>query len=134
MIKYILDRRMSFVFSLSSIGYGFYHIFNPNVINEYSSYETLSFVFGFIGGGWFGLIFVLLGTLKLIGLIFDITILKLPMYFALLPMWVILGVCFFISFLQGNLNPSWIYTFTIAGLSSGILTNTSSIIKGVDRD
>lgn len=134
MIKFILDRRMSFTFSIASIVYGFYHFFNQTVLNGTNAYKALSIIFGVIGGGWFGLIFVVLGTLKLIGLIADITILKLPMYFALLSLWLLLGICFFVSFLQGNLNPSWIYTFTIAVLSSGILTNTSGIIKGAERD
>ena len=134
MIKFILDRRMSFTFTVTSIVYGLYHFFNQSLLNEESAYKTLSVLFGIIGGGWFGLIFVILGTLKIIGLIADITILKLPMYFALLALWTILGVCFFISFLQGNLNPSWIYTFAITGLSSGILTNTSGITKGAERD
>ena len=129
MIKFILDRRISFTFSLASIVYGFYHFFNQNILLHSDVYKPLNTMFGAIGGGLFGLIFIVFGSLKIIGLFADIVALKLPMYFALLAMWSILGICFLISSLQGYQNAGWIYAFTIVVLSTSILTNNTVIIK-----
>ena len=119
--KYINKRSSSFTFSLSSIVYGFYHFFNSNILSYSNAYAAINTIFGFIGGRYFGLMFIVIGTLKVIGLIINNVHLKLPLYFVLLFLWLFLGTCFLITFIDGSTNPSWIYCFTIALMSTNIL-------------
>ena len=126
---FIVERRASFSFTIGSIAYGLYHFFNRNILVNTDAYKVLDKLFGFIGGKYFGLVFIVLGFLKLYGIVSDKTIFKIPLYFALLFLWIILGVCFLIAYLEGYPNAAWIYTFIIAGLSTNILTTTSVIIK-----
>lgn len=120
-LGYINKRSTSFAFSLGSIGYGFYHFFNSNILSYSNAYAAINNIFGFIGGRYFGLMFIIVGALKLIGLIIDNVYLKLPLYFVLLFLWILLGLCFLITFLEGSTNPSFIYCFIIAAESTNII-------------
>lgn len=121
MFRYINKRSTSFVFSVGSIAYGIYHLLNSNILSYSNAYAAINNIFGFIGGRYFGLMFIIIGALKVIGLIIDNVHLKLPLYFVLLFLWLLLGTCFFITFIDGSTNPSWIYCFTIALMSTNIL-------------
>lgn len=129
---FIVERRASFAFTVGSIAYGLYHFFNHNVLINTDAYHILGNVFGYIGGRHFGLIFIILGLFKLYGLFADKAIFKIPMYFALLALWIVLGICFFISFLFGGQNASWIYAFIISALSTSILSTNAVVIKEED--
>lgn len=130
---FISERRASFSFAIGSIAYGFYHFFNKNILIQADAYKILDELFGVIGGRYFGLVFIILGILKLYGVIFDKPHLKIPLYFSLLFIWIILGICFFIAHIKGYQNAAWIYALIISGLSTSILTTKSVIIKeGVD--
>ncbi|SFE31970.1 hypothetical protein SAMN04487887_1102 [Enterococcus casseliflavus] len=107
-LGYINKRSTSFSFSLGSIAYGFYHFFNSNILSYSNAYAAINNIFGFIGGRYFGLII-------------DNVYLKLPLYFVLLFLWLLLGSCFLVTFIYGSTNPSWIYCFTIALMSTNIL-------------
>lgn len=131
-LGYINKRSTSFAFSIGSIGYGFYHFFNPGILSYSNTYAVVNQIFGLIGGRYFGLIFIVVGCLKLYGLIVDNIHLKLPLYFVLLFLWILLGCCFFIAFLFTNVNPSFIYCFTIAAMSTNIIKmhQQEIVIKG----
>ncbi len=120
-VNYINNRITSFSFTLGSIGYGFYHFFNPGILSYSNAYAAVNEIFGIIGGRYFGVIFIIVGFLKLYGLIADNIYLKLPLYFVLLFLWVLLGICFFIAFLFSKVNPSFIYCFIIVGMSTNII-------------
>lgn len=120
-LTYINKRSTSFSFSMGSIAYGLYHFFNSNILSYSNAYATVNQIFGLIGGRYFGLIFIVVGCLKLYGLITDNIYLKLPLYFILLFLWVLLGCCFFIAFLFTKVNPSFIYCFIIAAMSTNII-------------
>lgn len=120
--KFIWERRSSFVFTTGSIGYGFYHFLKPNVLSSSGAYEALNFILGILNGRYFGLIFIVIGFLKLYGIVVDDTRLRLSLYFVLLFLWALLSVAFFVSFLQGNDNAAWIYTPMIVGLSTNIIS------------
>lgn len=126
---FIAERRASFSFTIGSIAYGFYHFFNRNILVNADAYKVIDKLFGFIGGKYFGLVFIVLGLFKLYGVIFDKPFFKIPIYFALLFLWITLGICFLIAFIEGYPNAAWIYTFIIAGLSTSILTTNTVIIK-----
>lgn len=132
LFNYINKRSTSFAFSIGSIGYGFYHFFNPGILSYSNTYAVVNQIFGLIGGRYFGLIFIVVGCLKLYGLIVDNIHLKLPLYFVLLFLWILLGCCFFIAFLFTNVNPSFIYCFTIAAMSTNIIKmhQQEIVIKG----
>ena len=122
---YILDRRASFTFTVGSIMYGLFHYLNPEFIARSSIYEPLDIVFQMIGGKLLGTLFILIGILKLIGIIADIVYLKLPLYFCLFFLWVLLSVTLFISYALGNPNSMWICTSMVALLSTSIINNHS---------
>lgn len=126
---YVKDRRASFSFTIGSIGYGCYHFFNSKILIHSDAYKVLDALFGFVGGRFFGLVFIVIGCLKLYGIIFDKTMFKLPPYFALLFLWIMLAICFFISFLQGNQNSLWIYSFIIAFMSTSILMPVTAMVE-----
>lgn len=119
--NFVNKRITSFSFTLGSIGYGFYHFCNPGILSYSNTYAAVNEIFGLIGGRYFGLIFIVIGCLKLYGLITDNIYLKLPLYFVLLFLWVLLGLCFFIAFLFTKVNPSFIYCFIIVGMSTNII-------------
>jgi len=127
---FISERRASFSFTIGSIAYGGYHYFNQQILIETKAYAVANNLFGFIGGKYFGLVFIVLGLLKLYGLIFDNPFLKLPIYFALLFLWIILGICFLVAFIDGNQNAGWVYSFIIAALSTSVLMTNTTVIKG----
>lgn len=131
-VNYINKRITTFSFTLGSIGYGFYHFFNPGILTYSNTYAAVNQIFGLIGGRYFGLIFIVVGCLKLYGLIVDNIYLKLPLYFVLLFLWILLGCCFFIAFLFTNVNPSFIYCFIIAAMSTNIIKmhQQEIVIKG----
>lgn len=131
--SFVWERRSSFIFTVGSIAYGFYHFLKPNVITHVGAYETLNFILGFLSGRLFGLLFSLIATVKLYGIITDNTQLRLSSYFALLFLWILLAIGFFISFIQGNDNPAWIYTLIIAGLSTNIIS-ANPALNGRDID
>ncbi|MBM6615644.1 hypothetical protein JTF06_12180 [Desemzia sp. RIT804] len=120
--SFVWERRSSFIFTVGSIAYGFYHFFKPRVISHAGAYEALNFILGFLSGRYFGLLFIMIATAKLYGIITDNTQLRLSLYFALLFLWILLAIGFFISFIQGNDNAAWIYTLIIAGLSTNIIS------------
>lgn len=126
---FVVQRRASFSFTIGSVAYGFYHYFNQYVLATSGAYKVLDSVIGLIGGRYFGLAFVTLGTLKIYGLITDNPKLKIPIYFALLFLWLLLGVCFLLSYLNGSQNAAWIYSFIIAALSTSILSSNAVVIK-----
>lgn len=130
---FIWERRSSFIFTIGSIAFGFYHLFKPSVINNAGAYEAINFILGFLSGRYFALLFIVIGIIKLYGIITDNTQLRLSLYFALLFLWVLLAIGFFISFLQGNDNAAWIYTPIIAGLSTNIIS-AKPVINGRDVD
>lgn len=119
--SYVNKRSTSFTFSIGSIAYGFYHFFNSNILSYSNAYAAINNIFGVVGGRYFGLMFIIIGALKVFGLIIDNVYLKLPLYFALLFLWLLLGSCFLVTFIDGSTNPSWIYCFTIALMSTNIL-------------
>lgn len=129
---FVVERRASFSFTIGSLAYGLYHFFNRNILFLSDAYEVLDEVFGFIGGRYFGLIFIILSALKLYGLVADKNLFKLPMYFALLALWIILGICFLLASLEGNENAAWIYCFTISSLSTSMLTSSALPFKEGD--
>lgn len=131
--SFVWERRSSFIFTVGSIAYGFYHFFKPSVISHVEAYETLNFILGFLSGRYFGLLFSLIATVKMYGIITDNTQLRLSSYFALLFLWILLAIGFFISFIQGNDNPAWIYTLIIAGLSTNIIS-AKPALNGRDID
>ena len=134
-LGYINKRSTSFAFSLGSIAYGFYHFFNSNILSYSNAYAAINNIFGFIGGRYFGLMFIIIGALKVFGLIIDNVYLKLPLYFVLLFLWLLLGSCFLATFIDGSTNPSWIYCFTIALMSTNILkVNQQEIIIKDEAD
>lgn len=118
---FITERRASFTFAIGSIMYGVFHIINPSFIANARIYEPLDIVFQTVGGKLLGTLFVVFGMLKLFGTIKDIVYLKLPLYFCLLFLWVLLSVTLFISFLLGNINSVWIGTSMVALLSTSIV-------------
>lgn len=122
---FITERRASFTFTIGSIMYGVFHILNPSFMANAKIYEPLDIVFQMIGGRLLGTLFVVLGMLKLFGIIKDIVYLKLPLYFCLLFLWTLLSVTLFISFLLGNINSMWICTSMVALLSTSIVNNHS---------
>lgn len=121
LLGYFNKRSTSYAFSIGSITYGFYHFFNSNILSYSNAYAAINNIFGFIGGRYFGLMFIIIGALKVFGLIIDNVYLKLPLYFVLLFLWLLLGSCFLVTFIDGSTNPSWIYCFTIALMSTNIL-------------
>lgn len=131
--SFVWERRSSFIFTVGSIAYGFYHFFKPRVIDHVGAYEALNFILGFLSGRYFGLLFIIVATTKLYGIITDNTQLRLSLYFALLFLWILLAIGFFISFIQGNDNAAWIYTLIIAGLSTNIIS-AKPALNGRDID
>ena len=131
--SFVWERRSSFIFTVGSIAYGFYHFFKPRIISHTGAYETLDFILGFLSGRLFGLLFIFVATIKLYGIITDNTQLRLSLYFALLFLWILLAIGFFISFIQGNANAAWIYTLIIAGLSTNIIS-ANPTLNGRDID
>ena len=118
---FMTERRASFTFTIGSIMYGVFHILNPSFMANVRIYEPLDIVFQMVGGKLLGTLFVVLGMLKLFGIIKDIVYLKLPLYFCLMFLWVLLSVTLFISFLLGNINSMWICTSMVALLSTNIV-------------
>lgn len=127
--SFVLERRASFSFTIGSLAYGVYHFLNQYVLVESSSYEIINEFFGLIGGRYFGLIFIILSSVKLYGLITDKKYLKLPIYFALLFLWLLLAFGFFLAFLFGNVNAAWIYSLIIASLSTSVLKPDVAVVK-----
>lgn len=119
---FIWERRSSFIFTIGSLGYGIYHFLKPNVVSSSDAYETLNFILGILSGRYFGLLFIVISSVKLYGIITDNAKLRLSLYFMLLFLWLLLAVSFFASFLQGQDNAAWIYTLIIAGLSTNIIS------------
>ena len=78
-LGYINKRSTSFVFSLGSIGYGLYHFFNTNILSYSNAYAAINNIFGVVGGRYFGLMFIIIGALKVFGLIIYNVYLKLPL-------------------------------------------------------
>lgn len=131
--KFIWERRSSFVFTAGSIAYGFYHFLKPSILSNSGAYEAINFILGLLSGRYFGLLFIIIGTVKLYGIITSNTQLRLSLYFALLFLWILLSFGFFLSFLQGQDNAAWIYTSVIVGLSTNIISATSTINgRGID--
>lgn len=132
--KFVFERRNSFIFTIGSVMYGCYHFVKPSVIGNSGAYETINFFMGLLSGRYFGLLFIVIGVIKLYGIITDNTHLRVGLYFALLFLWVLLAVGFFISFIQGNDNAAWIYTLIIAGLSTNIISaNPVTTGRGLDE-
>lgn len=131
--NFIWERRSSFIFTVGSVSYGFYHFLKPNVVSNSGAYEALNFILGILSGRYFGLLFIIVSSVKLYGIITDNTKLRLSLYFTLLFLWLLLAVAFFISFLQGNDNAAWIYTLIIAGLSTNIIS-AKPVIHGREID
>lgn len=127
--NFVWERRSSFVFTIGSLSYGFYHFLKPNILSSSDAYESLNFILGILSGRYFGLIFILVCSVKLYGIITDNTKLRLSLYFTLLFLWLLLAGSFFISFLQGQDNAAWIYTLIIAGLSTNVIS-TKPVING----
>lgn len=131
--KFIWQRRSSFVFTIGSIIYGCYHFAKPNVLSNSEAYEALNTILGILSGRYFGLLFIVIGGLKLYGIITNNTKLRLGLYFTLVFLWSLIGFGFFISFLQGNDNAAWIYVPIIVGLSTSIISTNSTITgRGID--
>lgn len=126
-MKFIKDRILSFTFIFGSLAYGLYHFFNQTIIEQSDAYTVTNELFTFISGKTFGLIFIIVSLLKLYAVICNRVQMKLTLYFILLCLWIILGACFFISFLEGYLNAAWIYCFTISAFSTGILSNSQDV-------
>lgn len=125
--SFIWERRSSFVFTIGSIVYGGYHFLKPNILSTSGAYEVLNFILGVMGGRYFGLLFIIIGVVKLHGIITNNTKLRISLYFALLFLWILLSIGFFISFLQGNDNASWVYTPIIVGLSTNIIVANPTV-------
>lgn len=131
--KFVWERRSSFVFTVGSIMFGFYHFLKPGMISNSGAYEALNFILGVLSGRYFGLLFIIVSSVKLYGIITDNTKLRLSLYFTLLFLWLLLAVAFFISFLQGQDNAAWIYSLIIAGLSTNIIS-AKPVINGRELD
>lgn len=127
--KYILERRSSFVFTVGSMLFGCYHFLKPSVLGNSGAYEALNFILGILSGRYFGLAFIVISLVKLYGIIKDNKQLRLSAYFALVFLWSLLAVGFFISFLQGNDNTAWITLPMIVGLSANIVSPKSITIR-----
>lgn len=130
--SFILERRASFSFTIGSLAYGVYHFFNQYVLIDSSSYEVINKFFGLLGGRSFGLVFIILSSAKLYGLITDKKYLKLPLYFALLFLWLLLALGFFLAFIFVTVNAAWIYSLIIASLSTSILKPDTAVVKEDD--
>lgn len=124
---FVWNRWSSFTFTIGSIGYGFYHFFHPNILLNSGAYQPMNYITGLIGGKHLGLLFIILGFIKLYGIIIDNTQIKVRLYFALLFMWIALSIGFLFSFVQGYDNAAWIYTSIIASLSTNILSSKQAI-------
>ena len=120
---YVINRRASFSFTVGSILFGAYYYVKP-VSLELGIYKPLQVALGFFSGKYLGVIFVVLSVIKLIGLILDVNYLKLPLYFALLFLWSLLSICFFIALCMGYPNYLWILTGMIGFLSTNIISKT----------
>ena len=125
--RYILERKFSFIFTLGSIAFGTYYYARP-ISLDVGVYKTLHVVLGFLSGKYLGLIFIVLSLLKLLGLILDVNYLKLPIYFALLFLWSLLSVCFFIAFCTGYPNYLWILTGMISLFSTSVISQNTITI------
>ena len=130
---FVWERRSSFIFTIGSIMFGCYHFLKPGTISNSGAYEALNFILGVVSGRYFGLLFIIVSSVKLYGIITDNTKLRLSLYFTLLFLWLLLAFAFFISFLQGNDNAAWIYTLIIAGLSTNIIS-AKPVIYGREID
>lgn len=118
---FFYERRTSFTFTIGSIAYGIYHFCYPHIISTSQAYETANAVLGAIGGRYFGIVFVVLGSIKLYGILTNNIRIRLSAYFALTFSWLLLSLCFFIAFLSGNLNAAWLYILMLIGMSSNIV-------------
>ena len=125
--RFIWQRRSSFVFTIGSIIYGCYHFAKPSILSNSEAYEAVNTILGILSGRYFGLLFIVIGGLKLYGIITNNTKLRLGLYFTLVFLWSLIGIGFFISFLQGNDNAAWIYVPIIVGLSTSIISTNSTI-------
>lgn len=132
--KFIWERRSSFVFTITSIGYGCYHFFKPNILSNSGAYEAVNFVLGLLNGRYFGLLFIIIGSFKLYGIIMDKTQMRLSLYFALLFLWSLLCISFFVSFMQGNDNTIWIIIAGFIGLSTHIVESKPIVISLPKRE
>lgn len=119
--KFITDRWSSYVFSMSSIGYGLLLYFNPSLLTQNDAYEFMHRALSFLGGRGLGVIFIVLGIGKLMGTTFNLRKLRLVTLFLLLSLWLMLVLTFGIQFIQGSPNAGWLFTLSIAMSSLNVV-------------
>lgn len=130
---FVWQRRSSFVFTIGSILYGCYHFAKPSILTTSEAYEALNTILGILSGRYFGLLFIVIGSFKLYGIITNNTKLRLGLYFTLVFLWLLIAFGFFVSFLQGHDNAAWIYVPIIVGLSTSIISTNSTVTgRGID--
>lgn len=111
--RFTTERWSSYVFSLTSIGYGLLLYFNPSLLTQNEAYEFMNRALNFLGGEGLGFIFIILGIGKFIGTTIDHKPLRLITLFALLALWLMLVFTFGIQFIQGSPNAGWLFTLSI---------------------
>lgn len=114
MWAFITERWSSYIFSLTSIGYGLLLYFNPSLLTQNDAYEFMNRALNFLGGRGLGVIFIVLGLGKLVGTSFDLRPLRLITLFLLLSLWLMLVFVFGMQFIQGTPNAGWLFTLSIA--------------------
>ncbi|QQP71220.1 hypothetical protein JHE06_05470 [Carnobacterium sp. CS13] len=112
--SFITERWSSYIFSITSIGYGLLLYFNPSLLTQNDAYEFMNRALSFLGGAGLGIIFIFLGIGMLGGTTFNMRLLRIGTLFLLLSVWLMLVLVFGIQFIQGTVNAGWLFTLSIA--------------------
>lgn len=89
----ILLRFDGLVIALSSIWYGFTLITNPEMLEQYKTYEVINRV---LQDPFLAYAFLIFGVLKILGIILNNRLLKIASIFALFFLWTMFTTSFFI--------------------------------------
>ena len=117
--RLILLKWDSFVLSLATIAYGLQLFTHPKILESYEVYQLID---GMFDQRFISLVFVLLGFLKLVGILINNRKLKRVALSCLTGFWVLFAVSFLLS---EPPNTIWIFSTSMALLSFGIALKES---------
>ncbi|MDN6664970.1 MAG: hypothetical protein L0L14_10705 [Tetragenococcus koreensis] len=89
----ILLRWNNLIVALGGIGYGIIMIVNPEMLNEYKNYEIIG---GLFDGTFLAYAFVIMGFIKILGVILNNRSLKVLGIFGLFFLWTTFSISFFV--------------------------------------
>ncbi|MFL2071152.1 hypothetical protein ACEN32_02445 [Marinilactibacillus psychrotolerans] len=120
-LYHVLSHWTSYTFAVTSFGYGLMLFFNPSLFFYNESYWFLSNTLGVIGHVVFSILFLSLGSLKILATTFSWNRVREYTFYILVSLWLIISISFLIQWVFYDfVNAGWWFTLAIPAFALNI--------------